>query len=103
MNSLILLPMSRIEQNDLFQKIIFQHLVGHQYKPLISLIDKLFLGSIEKSLGPGEKLNNVKFLLNHKITGASINKESFYHIINVLNEMNDIKPFKGFGLIFWIV
>ena len=92
--------MSRIEQKDLFQKIIFQHLVGPQYKPLISLIDKLFLGSFEKSLGPGEKLNNIKFLLNHKITGASINKESFYYIINVLNEMNDIKPFKGFGLIF---
>lgn len=99
MNSLIL-SMSRIEQKDLFQKIIFQHLVGPQYKPLISLIDKLFLGSIEKSLGPGERLNKIKFLLNHKVTGASINNKSFHYIINFLNEMNDVKSFKCFGLIF---
>ncbi len=100
MNSLILLSMSRVEQKDLFQKIIFQHLNGAQYKPLITLIDKLFMGAIEKSLAPGEKLNKIKYLLNFKSTGASINKVSFYYVIGVLNEINDVKPFKGFGLIF---
>ena len=100
MNILILLSMSRVEQKDLFQKIIFQHLNGAQYKPLIALIDKLFMGAIEKSLAPGEKLNKIKYLLNYKSTGASINKALFYNVIGILNGINDVKPFKGFGLIF---
>lgn len=100
MNSLILLSLSRIEQKNLFQKIILQYWIDSQYKPLIALIDKLFLRTIERSLGPGEKLNNIKYLLDYKLTGAPINKASFFYIIDTLNQINNLKPFNGFRLIF---
>lgn len=100
MNVIMLLTLSKMERDELLRKSIVQQLMGRNTTPLVQVINKLFAASLERELESDREINRLRVILKDISDGKGVKNDSFSFIVEKLNQIHIIKPFKGIRFIF---